>query len=1047
MVGLAAAALLHPACARAATAAGGEAPAAPGEATALRLVPFPKEVRLEAGALALDRKCVLEVPADVAGLLGGLVTEELGRANLAAPEVRAIDAKAAWWRLSAAPGGAPPSLAMRDGATAEDYALAVGPDAAAGAAPGRPGLFYSVQTLCQLLRANRTGKALPCLAIRDWPSLRWRCFQDDMTRGPSSRLETLRREVALGAALKMNLFTYYMEYQYAFRKHPDIGPKDGSLTPEDLAALVAAAKPLYVDILGNQQSFGHFERILAHPEYAPLGEVGYLLSPVNEGSYRLLDDLYSEVMPLLPFPFFNICCDETGGLGEGASKDLARQIGVGGVYVRHIRRLHDLVKGKYGKRMMMWGDIILNHPDHLQEVPKDTILLTWGYGDAANFEGQIVPFAKSGYEFFVCPGISNWSRILPDFGVATANIRNFVRDGAKHGALGMLNTGWEDDGESIHSPNWHGYAWGAECAWNASATAPEDFNRRIGAVLFGERGDHFGKAIDLLARTHRLPGMGGMNNGRFWEDDLALGAGSSSTRRSAERLLAVVRPALSHLEACKRDAAVNADLLDGFLLGARRMERIGLRMLNAVEAAEACCKACDAPAAEAAALLADAERRVREDRDAHEALGNEFRRLWREESKPYALDWTMKRYAATVARYDALARRLADARAKAEAGQPVPAPEALGLAMPEAYARRTRPHEVAAAPLAPDAPWADPAATHRVGLVVEAGSVDRTDLPVEVDVRLPEALVSRPVRAFASVGDGAAREGAAQIDPSAEAGTARLVCVVPGTIPKGASAAVHVYLGLPGPPAPPPGAVSTRDAPDGAKWIENDKVRLLLGPEGGHVYRWEVKALANRDLTMPGESGWAGFADMAQHYRHAPHTLACTAGGPALVRYTCTEPAWGLVKTVSLFAGASWMEVVLDDPVGHYWDFDDPKNFAADGPSPGEYRFSSGKAGRVGKEADGLTAQVREPGVFWGIKFNGERLALGLATPEVAALHHVAPGAGAGGVGIEASDPAAHFVTFAGLLPDEPAAVMGRLAQTLDYRNQPRAVLHGLQAR
>jgi hypothetical protein len=101
----------------------------------------------------------------------------------------------------------------------------------------------------------------------------------------------------------------------------------------------------------------------------------------------------------------------------------------------------------------------------------------------------------------------------------------------------------------------------------------------------------------------------------------------------------------------------------------------------------------------------------------------------------------------------------------------------------------------------------------------------------------------------------------------------------------------------------------------------------------------------------------------------------------------------------------------------------------------------------VGKEADGLTAQVREPGVFWGIKFNGERLALGLATPEVAALHHVAPGASAGGVGIEASDPAGHFVTFAGLLPDGPAAVMSRLAQTLDYRNQPRVVLHGLQAR
>ena len=47
-----------------------------------------------------------------------------------------------------------------------------------------------------------------------------------MTRGPSSTLETLKFEVALGAQLKMNLFTYYMEYQYAFKKHPLIGPEE-----------------------------------------------------------------------------------------------------------------------------------------------------------------------------------------------------------------------------------------------------------------------------------------------------------------------------------------------------------------------------------------------------------------------------------------------------------------------------------------------------------------------------------------------------------------------------------------------------------------------------------------------------------------------------------------------------------------------------------------------------------------------------------------------------------------------------------------------------
>ena len=91
-----------------------------------------------------------------------------------------------------------------------------------------------------------------------------------MTRGPSSTLDTLKFEAGLASYLKLNLMTYYMEYQFAFKKHPKIGPPNGSLTPDELSALVAFAKPLEVDMLGNQQSFGHFSRILAHPDYAHL---------------------------------------------------------------------------------------------------------------------------------------------------------------------------------------------------------------------------------------------------------------------------------------------------------------------------------------------------------------------------------------------------------------------------------------------------------------------------------------------------------------------------------------------------------------------------------------------------------------------------------------------------------------------------------------------------------------------------------------------------------------------------------------------------------
>ena len=1008
----------------------------------LRLVPFPKSVALEAGRFSFEKSLALEISDGQGALPAQLLNAELQRAGLRGVRVSQLKSAVPAFRLASRKRSLIlPALPQQT--ASESHALDVRDGEIVCAARDPAGLFCGLQTLCQLIRANRQGDTLPCLKISDWPSLRWRCFQDDLTRGPSSTLDTLKFEASLAPYLKLNLMTYYMEYQFAFKKHPKIGPANGSLTPQELSALVDYVKPLHLDVLGNQQSFGHFGQILSHPEYAPLRETPDVLTPVHDETYRFLDDLYSEVCPLLPFPWFNVCCDETDGLGTGPARELASSIGVGGVYVRHIRRIHDLLRDKHNKRMMMWGDIILQHPGNLADVPKDTILLIWGYDARASFDSQILPFSRSGYEFFVCPGVSDWSRILPEFDVAVTNIHNFIRDGIKHGAIGMINTDWEDDGEALKAVKWHADAWAAECAWNASATPIEDFDRRVGAVLFGERGDDFGQAVGLLAQTHRLPAMKGMFNTRFWEKDFVPNAGPAAIQATASNLLAIVRPALGHLETCLRQAKCNQHVLEVFLFGARRMEFIGQRMLDGLQAAQLYEQARQRPAD--VSKLAEVERLIRKTRDAYERMGRQFAALWLSESKPYALDWTLGRYTNAVNECEALLRKLETARLAGAAGQPLPAADELGLAAPKPLFRRVRPVENAPEALAPELPWADLSATHRMGLVVRAGEVDRFDLPLEIELALLADLAAKPVRAFLIGTNEAPREILAQLDRLDSAGKTRLILLLPGPLPHGTEAPVHVYLGLTQAPAPLPSAVSTTDGTNGMRWIENDQIRLLLGPEGAHVYRWEVKGAGSRDLTMPGESGWAGFSDMLPH-RDAPYQLSCKAHGPAMVEYECNDP-WGHTKILRLYGGASWIEILLNEPASVYWDFDNPKNFAGDGPTPGRWLFSDGQSGLVGREAEGVPAQVKAPNTYWGLKHNPDRLALGLVTPETATLHVVAPGAGAGGVGIEGSTPALHFVTVAGLLTDPPAETMNRLQTTLDLKRPAGVRLHSVQAR
>lgn len=332
--------------------------------------------------------------------------------------------------------------------------------------------------------------------------------------------------------------------------------------------------------------------------------------------------------------------------------------------------------------MMMWGDIILNHPGNLADIPKDTVMLTWGYDPRGSFDAQITPFAKSGYEFFVCPGVSCWGRVLPDFQVSVTNISNFVRDGAKQNALGMLNTTWADSGENLEGCNWYGIAWGAECAWNASATPVEAFNQRVGAVLFGDAGPEFGEAVGLLGTAHRLPTFENMADGAFWKTDFAqLLKDEKAATIQAEALKGITRTAKAKLSVARKSALMHAEILDQFIFGADRMELMADRIIEGGKAGLAYRQAATAPeSSEASTLLGDGcTARMRKLRDTLAATQERYIELWNRENRPFALDVVTRRFDAAIAYYDGVLKRLAAAEEDLKNHRPLPPLEQIGF--------------------------------------------------------------------------------------------------------------------------------------------------------------------------------------------------------------------------------------------------------------------------------------------------------------------------------------------------------------------------------
>ena len=297
----------------------------------------------------------------------------------------------------------------------EGYVLAVNANEVVVAGKTAAGTFYGLQTLKQLVRGDGAAAFIPAVEIVDWPAMRWRGVSDDISRGPVPTVDYIKRQLRTFAAFKLNMHSFYMEQTFASSSNPLIGPAGGSLTPDEIRELVAYARRYHIELVPEQQTFGHLHKALKLEKYNELAETPYgdVLSPQQEGSYKLIADWYRELNELFPGKFFHIGADETFELGEGQSREAAKARGVGAVYFEHLNRVREVLK-PYDRRLMFWGDIALNHPDLIGSVPKDMIVMNWDYAPKDDYLPRIKPFKDAGLEQFVCPGVHNWNQIFPE---------------------------------------------------------------------------------------------------------------------------------------------------------------------------------------------------------------------------------------------------------------------------------------------------------------------------------------------------------------------------------------------------------------------------------------------------------------------------------------------------------------------------------------------------------------------------------------------------------------------------------------------------------
>lgn len=353
----------------------------------------------------------------------------------------------------------------------EAYQLVITPKGAKLYAATAQGAENGKKTFQHL--AMLWGHQIPCMEITDWPAYEWRGFLDDISRGPipseSFRNEQYRR---LYLAFKLNFANYYTEHALYNPTYPDIVPTDFHSNWSSPQAWLRMA---------NLQCFAHFEKTLRIPYYKNIMDTPTNVNPSKEETYEFLRAQIQNTLKAYYHwtPFFNINCDETEGLGSGRARRYVDEVGADEAYCRHINRVFDIIQECSNQRndslkgakpeVLMWGDIVGKNPEMLRKLPKEMNYIIWSYAAQESYADMIAPFAKlhqeQGTRFWVAPGVSHWSSI-PQVHNYMQNIAYLARDGYLAGARGLMNTAWDDSGESLFGDCWHAMAWGAEMAWN-----------------------------------------------------------------------------------------------------------------------------------------------------------------------------------------------------------------------------------------------------------------------------------------------------------------------------------------------------------------------------------------------------------------------------------------------------------------------------------------------------------------------------------------------------------------------------------------------------
>ena len=554
------------------------------------LLPPPQQIESREGAFTFDLRrsaFLLDTPSKPeAERLGARIAEVQGRLDMTGATLIDECPSPRGYGLAIFSGESAPAFTaaqLPESARAEGYELSVTSDGISISAASERGLFYGLMTAEQLFTAAevRHTHAIPCLHIVDWPRLEMRGFHEDYGRDQLPTIEDHKRTIRTLAQFKMNTHLWFIEPDhFVYKFDPEIGKNFDRFTFDEIREVVAYAKQYYVEIIPVVESLAHMEGTLCGTKYESLAEKpgSGTLCPTSDASFALIKNILDEIADAFDGRYFHCGLDESAAVGAGKSAEAVKTKGIEKVYADYYTRLHDLLK-THGKTMMMYADIVLNHPKTMDMLPKDIVMMYWEYGEAKHHPG-FDKLAAGGFKTVSLSAVWDWVNLYPVYGFAFKNIERLAAQSAAVGAMGTFTADWGDGnlgaaGANLSELNYFGVLYLAAQAWKPEAIAIDAFSKPFALQFFGLPLADSARAFTLLAKCQG-EGTAWLQRARYMFHGEPSKQIPAMAKVSKEELAfwrqLKVEAAKAHELLLKAKAQRNADYITSYDLAARMLE-------------------------------------------------------------------------------------------------------------------------------------------------------------------------------------------------------------------------------------------------------------------------------------------------------------------------------------------------------------------------------------------------------------------------------------------------------------------------------------------